>query len=109
VLITWALAASVAAPLLGMSRGAAVTLGILPVVSGPTVVGSTSSGRRNGCSAVAAGCDILREDTGLIAAIFMGLALANQRGFDIPARRPIFRNTHAAHYRRSSLFPSRPP
>src|SRR5580704_14863913 len=39
VLITWALAAAVAAPLLGMSRGAAVMLGIILVVSGPTVVG----------------------------------------------------------------------
>jgi NhaP-type Na+/H+ or K+/H+ antiporter len=37
VLITWVLAA--AAPLLGMSRGAAVMLGIILVVSGPTVVG----------------------------------------------------------------------
>ena len=40
--------------------------------------------------AVAAGCDALRDDTGLIAAIFMGLAVANMRGFDIPARRPFF-------------------
>src|ERR1700727_802368 len=39
VLVTWALAALVAAPLLGMSRGAAVMLGIILVVSGPTVVG----------------------------------------------------------------------
>src|ERR1700734_3697396 len=39
VLITWVLAAAVAAPLLGMSRGAAVMLGIILVVSGPTVVG----------------------------------------------------------------------
>lgn len=40
--------------------------------------------------AVAATCDVLREDTGLIAAIVMGLAAANMRGFDIPARRPFF-------------------
>ena len=40
--------------------------------------------------AVAAACDVVREDSGLIAAIFMGLALANRRGFDIPARRPFF-------------------
>jgi NhaP-type Na+/H+ or K+/H+ antiporter len=40
--------------------------------------------------AVAAACDIVREDTGLIAAILMGLGLANLRGFDIPARRPFF-------------------
>ena len=173
VLITWALAASVAAPLLGMSRGAAVMLGIILVVSGPTVVGpllnfvrpaerlqrvliwegsmidpvggilgalvfhgvtasthkglgsqvaqfalSVGAGLAGGIIgtavlwlllrklrldevlgtsaqlatviAVAAGCDIIRADTGLIAAIFMGLALANRRGFDIPARRPFF-------------------
>ena len=40
--------------------------------------------------AVAAGCDIVREDSGLIAAIAMGLAVANLRGFDVPARRPFF-------------------
>jgi NhaP-type Na+/H+ or K+/H+ antiporter len=39
VIITWVLAASIAAPLLGMSRGAALMLGIILVVSGPTVVG----------------------------------------------------------------------
>lgn len=39
VLITTVLGAAVAAPLLGMSRGAAVMLGIILVVSGPTVVG----------------------------------------------------------------------
>ncbi len=173
VLITWALAAAVAAPLLGMSRGAAVMLGVILVVSGPTVVGpllrfvrpterlqrvliwegslidpvggilgalvfhavAASTHRGPGSQlaqfalslgvglaggligtallwlllrklrlgevlgtsaqlaavvAVAAGCDALRDDTGLIAAIFMGLAAANLRGFDIPARRPFF-------------------
>ena len=40
--------------------------------------------------AVAAACDIIREDTGLIAAIVVGLGLANLPGFDIPARRPFF-------------------
>jgi len=39
---------------------------------------------------VAAVCDIARDDAGLIAAVLMGLALANIRGFDIPARRPFF-------------------
>ena len=39
---------------------------------------------------VAAGCDIAREDAGLLAAIVMGLAVANMDGFDIPARRPFF-------------------
>src|SRR5580658_883815 len=173
VLITTALAASVAAPLLGMSRGAALMLGIILVVSGPTVVGpllsfvrptervqqvliwegslidpvggilgalvfhgvvaSTRKGPGSQLGqfaasvgvgvaggvigtallwlllrklrlgellgttaqlaaviAVAAACDVVREDTGLLAAIFMGLALANRRGFDIPARRPFF-------------------
>ncbi len=173
VLITTVLAASVAAPLLGMSRGAAVMLGIILVVSGPTVVGpllsfvrpterlqqvliwegslidpvggilgalvfhaviaSTRKGPGSqllqfaasigiglaggvigtallwlllrklwlgellgttaqfaAVIAVAAACDVVREDTGLIASIFMGLALANRRGFDIPSRRPFF-------------------
>ncbi|MEU7015344.1 cation:proton antiporter [Streptomyces sp. NPDC046385] len=40
--------------------------------------------------AVSAGCDIVRDDTGLIAAIVTGLAVANIRGFDMPARRPFF-------------------
>jgi hypothetical protein len=40
--------------------------------------------------AVAAACDIARDDAGLIAAVLMGLAVANMRGFDIPARRPFF-------------------
>ncbi|MGW2013754.1 cation:proton antiporter [Streptomyces sp. NPDC001927] len=40
--------------------------------------------------AVSAGCDIVRDDTGLIAAIVTGLAVANIPGFDMPARRPFF-------------------
>jgi NhaP-type Na+/H+ or K+/H+ antiporter len=40
--------------------------------------------------AVAAGCDIVRDDAGLISAVVMGLAVANLRGFDVPARRPFF-------------------
>jgi NhaP-type Na+/H+ or K+/H+ antiporter len=40
--------------------------------------------------AVAAACDIVREDTGLIAAIVIGLGMANLPGFDVPARRPFF-------------------
>jgi NhaP-type Na+/H+ or K+/H+ antiporter len=40
--------------------------------------------------AVAAAFDIVREDTGLIAAIVMGLGMANLPGFDVPARRPLF-------------------
>lgn len=40
--------------------------------------------------AVAAACDLARDDTGLIAAIVMGLAMAYLPGFDMPARRPFF-------------------
>lgn len=39
---------------------------------------------------VAAGCDALRDDTGLISAVVMGMALAHLPGLDIPARRPFF-------------------
>jgi NhaP-type Na+/H+ or K+/H+ antiporter len=39
---------------------------------------------------VAAACDIVRDDAGLIAAVMMGLAVVNMRGFDIPVRRPFF-------------------
>jgi len=171
--VTWVLGALVAAPLLGMSKRAAVMTGVILVVSGPTVVGPLLNfvrpterlqrvlvwegslidpvggilgavvfhaviasthrgaghqivqfavslavgaaggavgatalwlllhrlrlGERLGTTAqlasvvaVAAGCDVLREDTGLIAAIVMGLAMANRPGLDIPARRPFF-------------------
>ena len=168
--ITWALAALSAAPLLGMARNAALMLGAILVVSGPTVVGplldfvrptervqrilawegslvdpvgailgavvfnaivaqsrpyplveftvSVAVGLAGGVVGtlllwlllrrldlgeelgtvgqlaavlgVAAACDIVRDDTGLIAAIVMGLAAANMRGFDVPARRPFF-------------------
>ncbi|MGW1373025.1 cation:proton antiporter [Streptomyces sp. NPDC002446] len=40
--------------------------------------------------AVAAGCDMVFDDTGLIAAIVTGLTVANLPGFDMPARRPFF-------------------
>jgi len=171
--ITLAVAALSAAPLLGMSKGAAVMLGAILVVSGPTVVGpllnfvrptervqrvlawegslidpvggilgalvfsavvassrhplgyelgqfliSVGVGVAGGVVgtgllwlllrklqlgevlgtlatvasvvAVAAACDILRDDTGLMAAILMGLAMANLPGFEVAARRPFF-------------------
>jgi NhaP-type Na+/H+ or K+/H+ antiporter len=171
--VTMAFAAVLAAPLLGMSAGAALMLGAILVVSGPTVVGpllafvrpsdrlqrilswegslidpvggilgavvfhavlaSTHGGighplgqfllsiaigaagaavgvavlwlclckldlddvlattSQLACVVgVAAACDIVRDDAGLIAAILMGLAVANLRAFNIPARRPFF-------------------
>ncbi|MFB8246031.1 cation:proton antiporter [Streptomyces sp. NPDC055952] len=39
---------------------------------------------------VAAGCDAVYDDTGLIAAIVTGLVAANVPGFEMPARRPFF-------------------
>jgi NhaP-type Na+/H+ or K+/H+ antiporter len=171
--VTMAFAAVLAAPLLGMSGGAAVMLGAILVVSGPTVVGPllafvrpserlqrilswegslidpvggilgatvfhlvlahASGGRAHPvllfllslgigvagavvgvgllwlCLSkleldvvlrttaqlaivvgVAAACDIVRDDAGLIAAILMGLAVANLRAFHLPAKRPFF-------------------
>ncbi|MFI6946473.1 cation:proton antiporter [Streptomyces sp. NPDC050422] len=39
---------------------------------------------------MAAACDMLRDDTGLISAVVMGMAMANLPSLDIPARRPFF-------------------
>ncbi|MER7809100.1 cation:proton antiporter [Streptomyces sp900116325] len=172
-LVTWALGTLFAVPLLGMDRRAALMLGAILVVSGPTVVGpllgfvrpkerlqhilvwegslidpvggilgalvfhlvSATTGRRFGGGAVeflasvgvglaggvvgaallwvllcrlrlgeilgttaqlavviavAAFCDVVREDSGLIAAVMTGLAVANLPRFDVPARRPFF-------------------
>ena len=171
--VTWVIGAACAAPLLGMSGGAAVELGAILVVSGPTVVGpllafvrpserlrrvlawegslidpvgatlgavvyhavlagnqrhlgaqaaqfvgSLAVGLAGGAAralllwlllrklrlgevlgtstqlavvvGVAAACDVARDDAGLMAAIVMGLVMANTRGVDIPARRPFF-------------------
>ncbi|MEU1460755.1 hypothetical protein ABZ467_08720 [Streptomyces sp. NPDC005727] len=172
VALSWATAALLAVPLLGMSAGAAITLGAILVVSGPTVVGPLlafvrpadrpqriltwegslvdpiggllgslvfatvldSTKRSAGgvlaqlavsvgvglvgaavgtallwllmCKlrlsdvlrinvqiaivvAVAAACDMFRDDTGLIAAIVMGLLVANLPGFVMPERGPV--------------------
>lgn len=39
---------------------------------------------------VAAVCDVVRDDSGLIAAVVIGLALANLPGFGVSSRRPFF-------------------
>jgi NhaP-type Na+/H+ or K+/H+ antiporter len=171
--ITCLAGAACAAPLLGMSGGAALELGAILVVSGPTVVapllrfvrpaerlqrvlawegslidpvggilgavmfhavlagshrqlgsqvaqfvGSIGIGLAGGAAGtlilwlllcklrlgevlgtsaqlgvavgVAAACDVARDDSGLIAAIVIGLAVANMPGFSIPVRRPFF-------------------
>ncbi|MGX1541975.1 cation:proton antiporter [Streptomyces adustus] len=172
-LVTCVSTVLVAVPLLGLSRSAAVMLGAIIVVSGPTVVGpllgfvrpterlqrilvwegtlidavggvlgalvfhaivagehrgvagrlgqfllSTAVGvaggvvgavllvtalRRLGLGevlgttvqlalvvGVAAACDLVRDDTGLIAAVLMGLAVANLPGLDEAVRKPFF-------------------
>ncbi|WP_030153878.1 cation:proton antiporter [Streptomyces sp. NRRL S-244] len=172
-LVTWVSAALLAVPVIGMSLSAAVMLGAILVVSGPTVVGplldfvrpterlqrvlvwegslidplggilgafvfhgvlasgqqglagqlasfcgSAAVGLAGGAVgaallwlllrhltldevlgttvqlaavvSVAAACDAFRDDTGLIAAVVMGVALANLPGLDMPARRPFF-------------------
>ena len=172
-LVTWPIAAVVAAPLLHISFQAAAMLGVVLIVSGPTVVGpllnfvrpgedlrrilvwegslidgvggvlgalvyaALESGHRVtlgtaalnivvsagvglaggvlgaallwwvlgrlgpgetlGTTAqlaavvgIAAGCNLLRDDAGLIAAIVMGVAMATLPGLDLPVRRPFF-------------------
>jgi NhaP-type Na+/H+ or K+/H+ antiporter len=171
--VTCLLGAALAIPLLSMSRQAAITLGAILVVSGPTVVGpllaivrpkdrlqhilvwegslidpvggilgaivfhavnasvqptasrgivhfaaSMGTGVAGGVVGaallwalfhvvrpgevlgtaaqlavvigVAAGCDVLRDDSGLIAAVLMGLSVANVSRIDIPVRRQFF-------------------
>jgi NhaP-type Na+/H+ or K+/H+ antiporter len=173
ILVTWPVAALLAAPLLHLSSQAATMLGVILIVSGPTVVGpllnfvrpgerlrriliwegslidgvggvlgalvftALEAGHRvtAGSAAVnllvsagvgivggalgaavlrsalgrlglgevlgttvqlavvvgvAAGCDLLRDDSGLIAAIVMGTAMAALPGLDLPVRRPFF-------------------
>ena len=170
---TWVTAAVVAAPLLHISAQAAAMLGVILIVSGPTVVGpllsfarpgerlrrvllwegsvidavggvlgalvfsALESGRqvRVGSAAVhiltsagvgvlggalgtavlwlllsrlglgevlgtatqlsvvvgvAAACDIVRDDAGLIAAIMIGTAMSTLPGLDLPVRKPFF-------------------
>jgi NhaP-type Na+/H+ or K+/H+ antiporter len=78
--------ASIAIGAVGGVVGIALLVLVLRVLRLGEVLGTTA--QLAAVIAVAAACDILRDDTGLIAAIVMGLAAANLRGFDIPARRP---------------------
>ena len=78
--------ASIAVGAVGGAVGIALLVLVLRVLRLGEVLGTTA--QLAAVIAVAAACDVLRDDTGLIAAIVMGLAAANLRGFDIPARRP---------------------
>ncbi len=81
-------AASIAVGVAGGAVGVVLLVLLLRVLRLGEVLGTTA--QLAAVIAVAAACDVLRDDTGLIAAIVMGLAAANLRGFDIPARRPFF-------------------
>jgi NhaP-type Na+/H+ or K+/H+ antiporter len=80
--------ASIAIGAAGGAVGIALLVVLLRVLNLGEVLGT--SAQLASVIAVAGACDVLREDTGLIAAIVMGLAVANMRGFDISARRPFF-------------------
>ena len=80
--------ASIAVGAVGGAVGIALLFLLLRVLRLGEVLATTA--QLASVIAVAAACDVLRDDTGLIAAIVMGLAAANLRGFDIPARRPFF-------------------
>jgi NhaP-type Na+/H+ or K+/H+ antiporter len=80
--------ASIAIGVAGGAVGIVLLVLLLRVLRLGEVLGTTA--QLAAVIAVAAACDVLRDDTGLIAAIVMGLAAANLRGFDIPARRPFF-------------------
>jgi NhaP-type Na+/H+ or K+/H+ antiporter len=80
--------ASIGVGAAGGAVGVALLFLVLRVLRLGEVLGTTA--QLAAVIAVAAACDVLRDDTGLIAAIVMGLAAANLRGFDVPARRPFF-------------------
>ena len=72
----------------GAIAGVALLWLVLHVMDLPEVLGTNA--QLAVVVAVAAVCDVFRTDSGLIAAIVMGLAVSNLRGFDISARRPFF-------------------
>jgi NhaP-type Na+/H+ or K+/H+ antiporter len=80
--------ASIAIGAAGGAVGTVLLVLVLRVLELGEVLGT--SAQLAAVIGVAGACDVLRDDTGLIAAIVMGLAAANMRGFDIPARRPFF-------------------
>jgi NhaP-type Na+/H+ or K+/H+ antiporter len=80
--------ASIAVGVAGGAVGIALLVALLRVLKLGEVLGT--SAQLASVIGVAGACDVLRDDTGLIAAIVMGLAVANLRGFDISARRPFF-------------------
>lgn len=80
--------ASLAVGLVGGLAGTLVLVFLLRILKLGEVLGTTA--QLATVIGVAAVCDLIREDTGLIGAIVMGLTAANLKAFDIPARRPFF-------------------
>ncbi|HYJ69488.1 MAG TPA: cation:proton antiporter [Nocardioidaceae bacterium] len=79
---------SVAIGLAAGAVGAAVLWFLLRTLDLPEVLGT--NGMIATVVAVAALSDAVRDDTGLIAAVFMGLVVSNVKGFDVAAQRPFF-------------------
>jgi NhaP-type Na+/H+ or K+/H+ antiporter len=81
-------AVSVGVGVAGGVAGAALLWGLFRVVRPGEVLGTTA--QLAAVVGVAAVCDALREDAGLIAAVLMGLSVANLTRFDVPVRREFF-------------------
>ncbi|MFE9881466.1 hypothetical protein [Streptomyces sp. NPDC005784] len=80
--------AGVGTGVVGGAAGIALLWGMFRVLQLGEVLGTTA--QLAAVIGVAAFCDVLRDDSGLIAAVIMGLAVANLPGFDVPPRRPFF-------------------
>jgi NhaP-type Na+/H+ or K+/H+ antiporter len=79
---------SVAIGLVAGAVGAAVLWFLLRILDLPEILGT--NGMIATVVAVAAMSDAVRDDTGLIAAVIMGLVVSNVEGFDVAAQRPFF-------------------
>jgi NhaP-type Na+/H+ or K+/H+ antiporter len=79
---------SVAIGLIAGGVGAAALWLLLRTLNLPEILGTNAMIAT--VVAVAALSDAVRDDTGLIAAIVMGLVVSNVEGFDVAAQRPFF-------------------
>jgi NhaP-type Na+/H+ or K+/H+ antiporter len=79
---------SVAIGLVAGAVGAAVLWFLLRILDLPEILGTNAMVAT--VVAVAATSDAVRDDTGLIAAVVMGLVVSNVVGFDVAAQRPFF-------------------
>ena len=79
---------SVAIGLIAGVVGAAILWFLLRTLDLPEILGTNAMIAT--VIAIAAVSNVVRDDTGLIAAIVMGLVVSNVEGFDVAARRPFF-------------------